>query len=306
MKIVTSGDYEQGTPFKVPDWLSLDHVKRYRYAQESYFQEAYSQLCALDIADEKFKSFSFVLIKPDGFPVRCVSKLVDSLAKKGFHVVAWQSFRFNRHTIRELWRYEFNLATIDRYRVIDKLLTIGDSLLVLLHNDAGDRTDSFDASCLLSELKGKSDPAARSSDSIRSEITARPGNLNHIHSPDEFIEFIRELGVLFNEETRAEIFNRMKKFIVYADKPDINDFFNEVEKIYSQYIKHDLLPEPVAMAGAINKIAKATEILQQLDSIEQKDQQKLWDLISLANEYIEVSVPNVIRILDFECTTEYS
>lgn len=197
MKIVTSDNYDKGIPLEIPSWVSCNHVKCYKYGQEPYFQEAFYQLSSANITMTELQTFSYVLVKPDGFPTRCIERLLKALHECEFSIIFSKRLRFNRYTIRELWRYEYNLATLERYRLLDELLAAGDSLFLLVRDNSG----LNDASTRLSRLKGKSNPSLRSGGSIRNLIDARSGNLNHIHTPDEFIDFARELGVLLDRKS---------------------------------------------------------------------------------------------------------
>jgi len=123
------------------------------------------------------------------------------LAAHGFWPIAAKKVQFTRHLTRELWRYELNVSTYERYPALAALLEGRWGLFVALAVPQR----GADASHRLTTLKGSSLTARRSAGDLRSVIGAGDGMLNFVHTPDETLDVLRELGVLFAADERAEL-----------------------------------------------------------------------------------------------------
>jgi hypothetical protein len=188
-----------------PRW-SRNAAKRRRFEQESYFQEAvveFEQLCSGQ--SRNVESKSFIIFKPDAAPVRCVAPCMALLAEQGIRPIAAQLFTFDRLMLRELWRYELNIATYARYPAIDALLTHSPSLFVLLESDARDSSLAE----FITAFKGPSQVKRRQSHHLRSRIGAGDGVLNHIHTPEETIDVLREIAILFDRPVRRSLLEKL-------------------------------------------------------------------------------------------------
>lgn len=143
----------------------------------------------LDVLDR----YSYILLKPDGVVARAMDSLTSCLNDNGFTVRGVKRVSFNRHSIRELWKYELNRATLQRLQAIDILLTANHSVLLFIEN-----IHPAEQSCSsrLKSIKGPVVKGDRSETDVRHVIDAGHGLLNYIHTPDETADFIRELAVL--------------------------------------------------------------------------------------------------------------
>jgi hypothetical protein len=150
---------------------------------------------------------TFVLFKPDGMVAHSVLPTLEVLKRHHFAPLAHTLMRFDRMTIRELWRYELNLATLSRLDTIDRLLTASPSVLILLRDDSGAPGTAAER---LSKLKGPSFLRLREKSHLRCAIGARDGLLNYIHTPDEPADVVRELGVLLDRERRRRLLSGLK------------------------------------------------------------------------------------------------
>ena len=97
------------------------------------------------------------MYNPDALVGRRIAPCLRLLLVHGFRVLSGAVFTYNRHLIRETWRYQFNLATPDRIAVVDTLLPATPSLLVVLRDEraGGDPP----AAVRLGDLKGPSEPS---------------------------------------------------------------------------------------------------------------------------------------------------
>jgi len=221
-------------PTQVPPTLTRSEPKAFYYAQEAYFREGWRDVLGRlgPAAEAQLQGFSFVLFKPDAIMARSVERCLAVLRDEGFMPVTAVSFRFDRHAMRELWRYELNLATMQRFDAIDLLLTISDSILVVLHDE---RRAEQSAAARLCALKGSSLRERRRPEHLRTRIGAGTGLLNHIHTPDEPADVVRELGVLLPRPVRCHLLDTVDCGYRSADAAAAL-----VARAYAQVPAHDL------------------------------------------------------------------
>jgi hypothetical protein len=189
----------------VPSALSVIKSKRIAYSREIYFRECWHDM--LRESDENniislLSTVTLIMIKPDGVAARAIRPTICTLRAHGFEILAGAAVFLDRISMRELWRYEFNLATMQRMSAIDILLTSGPSLLLLLRKTAPlyCRSAADDLRIWKGPSRGHRDPSQ-----LRSIIQALPGLLNYIHCPDEPADVVRELGVLLSKTERRSM-----------------------------------------------------------------------------------------------------
>lgn len=297
MILRTLSDYRDGYPH-AGCLRSAIHSKNYRYGQEPYFQESLLDLKTVfgeTVAD--CARFTFVIFKPDAFVCRSVENTIAELRRRGFRPIATETFRFDRYKVRELWRYEYNVARVERYRLIDDLLCSGPSLLVAL--ESGD--PSVDASVQLSDQKGDSDIRKRRTDSLRSAVGARTGTLNFIHTPDELIDLVREIGVLFDQPCRLDLYARMRErsgldigccaAALAREYPSHSLTIDEVFARHGQVFERDVRAREAVLAEDPYKLHAYFRQTYDLG---------LWDWITLLNENLQFSHPHMLRTFAFE------
>lgn len=60
-----------------------------------------------------------IILKPEAIVNRKAHLCIEFLMQHGFIPVAQKRFQFNRHLIRDLWRFQFNAATRERLDILD-------------------------------------------------------------------------------------------------------------------------------------------------------------------------------------------
>lgn len=186
----------------VPERLSALPAKRRAYALEIYFRECWAEMLEgrseSDVVPRLLDT-AVILIKPDGVAARALDPIRLAVEQQGFEVTAGAVVNLDRVMMRELWRYELNLATMQRMAAIDILLTMGPSCLLLLR----DRRPNGLVSAA-ERLRAWKGPARgrRTPGQLRSIVGALHGMLNFVHSVDEPADIVRELGVLLSRAER--------------------------------------------------------------------------------------------------------
>jgi hypothetical protein len=178
----------------VPPGL-LDTLTRCPEKAEQYVLDPYFRHGARELAAEFVLPRTFVVLKPDAIAGRRLDVVIDLVRRNGFRIVAGTTFRFTPLLTREIWRYQFNIASADRAEIVDLLLPAGDSVLLIVEDDRY-RAGGLPAACRLSGLKGSADPGARRPDDLRSVLKGPTTLFNFIHTADEPADVVRELALL--------------------------------------------------------------------------------------------------------------
>lgn len=184
---------------EVPQGLTVLERKRELFAIDNYFREAWWDLASVQ---RLLHRLAVVVFKPDAVVGRRIAPCLRLLHDHGYTILGACSFRYTRHLIRETWRYQFNIASRDRIAVVDRLLTSTPSLLVVI----GDRgAGELPASVRLGALKGPSEPSLRRAGEIRYELGVLTTLFNFIHTSDEPLDVVREIGVALDPLDRQTL-----------------------------------------------------------------------------------------------------
>lgn len=191
-------------------WDSLTRMrsKAALYRCETYFREAMADVEAVlgAYTGPLLYRSALVIVKADGLLAGKQRVIHDFLLRHDLWPVAVRQIRFTRMLAREFWRYQLTLASLDRLAVNDWVLTAGPALLLLLRS--GGEHD-LPASVRLSALKGSANQSEQKPDSLR-YLLGQPNRLvNFFHCADEPADIVRELGMLFDRQTRYALFGAL-------------------------------------------------------------------------------------------------
>jgi hypothetical protein len=187
------------------DALTLVPSKRERFLDESYLRESWHS--AREVLGEDLvpavHGYAMLVLKPEAVIGRRGPRCLEFLESAGFRPVFAKRLRYTRHALREIWRYQWNIATLDRLALGDLLYGACDSLLVVLRDDEPD--GRLPASVRLAGLKGSSLPWDRHDGHLRSVLGALNRMVVMVHCSDEPIDILREVGILFDADGRREV-----------------------------------------------------------------------------------------------------
>ena len=237
-------------PLRLPDGLTILTRKRELYAVDTYFRECWDDLLDAwgDSAVARVRRLACVVFKPDAIVGRRVLPAMEFLIEHGFRPVDCATFRYSRHTIREAWRYQFNVASRERIAIVDILLPSTDSLFVLLEYAPPD--SSLSASEHLTALKGSNRRAEQRADELRARLRSTAPLLNFVHTGDEPADVVRELGVYFDAPQRCPIIRNSESG---------EDRYAKVQAVtadlYSRIAAHDL-----DLAASVSRIENACRL----------------------------------------------
>ncbi|MDQ3935652.1 MAG: hypothetical protein M3340_13585 [Actinomycetota bacterium] len=189
------------------DWAALTAVpeKRDAYARETYFREAWDDVVDVlgDSAAAVLGSLGLLSFKPEAVVGRRLRATLHYVVDHGFVPAGVARLRYTRNSMRELWRYNWDVYTVDRIALATLMHSATDTLLWLLRGP--DPDDGVPAAVRLSELKGPAAVEERSGDHLRSVL--RPPNeiVNFVHVADEPADIVRELGILLARTERRRL-----------------------------------------------------------------------------------------------------
>lgn len=283
------------------DWAKLTVVpeKRSLFAEESYFRECWDDLdhqLATDAASflAPLAQLSF---KPDAVVGRRLRPTLAYLAEHGFTPLGGFASLHNRHSMRELWRYNWHIYTTDRLQLCNLIYQSTPTLSLFLRDERND--DRLPGAARLSSLRGSSYEEQREPHQLRTLLEPPNKILNFVHVADEPADIVRELGIFFDRDARRRIFRDLARNDPDAARQQIEA---QVAKLESDYPQHDLDSaaslERLAASGRVDAKG-ATRLRHAIDDQQivrwdelqalvggHRDASAAWDLICVACELL--------------------
>jgi hypothetical protein len=164
-------------------------------------------------------------LRPEAILARKVGDCLAFLRRHHFAVTHTEQFRYSRNSIRDLWRYQWNIAQLDSIEVSDLVHYRAPALMLFLRDRHP--TPTIPASLRLTAIKGTSAPAGRPAAHLRSVLGAPNRILVVVHAPDEPLDVVRELGVLFDRAALTRIYSTMGR-----ETPDAPLLRSEIDDLY--------------------------------------------------------------------------
>ncbi|WP_162824496.1 nucleoside-diphosphate kinase [Peterkaempfera bronchialis] len=204
------------TADQMPDeraWHALTRSPRKRelFADDLYFREAWADADAVlgDGALDLLSQVALFNFKPDGLVGRRASRTLDFFEEHGFTVVGTAPMRLNRHSMREVWRYDWNVYTPDRLALCSLMHSATETVLLILRDHRYDGV--IPAAVRLSDLKGSADPKARGPEALRSVLAPPNRVINFNHVADEPADLVREIGIFLDRAERRTLFEEVRR-----------------------------------------------------------------------------------------------
>lgn len=205
---------------KAPEQLSKDQLKIDLYSLDPYFRRSWMDCEKLfpntDI--NILNNFCSILLKPEVFVTGKAEVVLDLLESSGFIPIYAQEITFSEFVQSELWRFQINAYPKERLEFIEWLASNGRAFYLILKDENID-TDTLNSACTrLTKLKGTTFDLGRNTNTFRSKLNHEVSYINYIHTADDALELIRELGIVFNSNTRKIIFEKLpQRTIAYSD-----------------------------------------------------------------------------------------
>lgn len=311
-------------------WTGLTTLpqKWKEYSRESFFRESVYDLESALGRDmiSSLQSVATIGIKPEAMAGRRGERILEFLFEHGYSVIDFRQIRYSPLISREIWRFQWNVATLDRLCLWDYIADQGPALLVTLR----DRTEHPDipASVRLRGLKGPAIPQLRRSGTLREACMAPNRILTMVHAADEPIDIAREAGILMPSPERVDWANRIRhdaqEFIdgpciagvreVYKSFPT-TDFDIEVSRrrvrnsiatlLRNRKAEHEarvltaFLDETAAMDGSFQLRDWWQHAIDTPSCIDP------WDLILIASHAIQHDAPDEVCTIDDDGRAEW-
>lgn len=191
----------------LPDGLTTSTDKAKLFAVDTYFVEAWQDV-QRRMTDPVGWSYQFglLVLRPDAFVGRRAEAILDWLDRHRFSIVHAEPIRFDRHSIRALWRYQWNVATPERKALQEEVLTSGDSLLLIVGSTVSTHVP---ATVRLTDMKGPADPKDRQPTHLRHNLGSPSIIWSFLHTADEPADVIRELGIHFEAAARRRLLDHL-------------------------------------------------------------------------------------------------
>lgn len=218
-------------------WASLSPERRKAFATDIYLRESLADLTEIggETAVGALGELALFTFKPDAVIGRRMRPSLDFLTDNGFTPIAVAPVRYTRHSMRELWRYNWDTYTPDRLALTTLMHTAAESLLLLLrdaHFDGG-----VPASVRLSELKGPAIAEKRRAGQLR-EILAPPNEIiNFVHVADEPGDVVRELAIFADRSERRRLWREVLTAGPETDRGSVASA--EVARLEQAHDSHD-------------------------------------------------------------------
>lgn len=188
--------------------------KATRYAEDTYVQETLAHLADAGIDAVEFsRRHSLLLLKPDAIVARAVEPTLDWLRDNGFRVVSARVCPVDRHLVRALWYFAWNIASPERRRLADLLAEISDALVLVVAGDPA----GLPTPVRLTAAKGPTDPGRRQPGELRYLLGRYSYLLNLIHSPDDPADVLREFAIYFDTGTREQVLREIESGVDRGD-----------------------------------------------------------------------------------------
>jgi hypothetical protein len=263
------------------------------FADDLYFREAWA-----DVQDswdgkgaEILQDLALFTFKSDGVIGRRIRPTLSFFERQGFALAAVAPMRHNRHSMRELWRYDWNLYPTDRLALTSLMHGATETLLLLLRDTRYDGV--IPGTVRLADLKG-SVSQEWGPQHLRSVLKPPNRVINFCHIADEPADVVRELGIFLDRRERRDLLNTMRE-----DGGDLGPaVLAQVDRLESAYPEHDFdlraTLERIEQSGrapawAVDRIRNAAESGEQLtfDQLCEvlppgEGDAELWDFILVA------------------------
>ncbi|MFC1417846.1 hypothetical protein [Streptacidiphilus cavernicola] len=286
-------------PPEVRGEVTRSPLKADLYALDSYFREG-CWTFAGDLPDTL--GVALCMMKSEATAGRRLRKGLDALADRGFRPVDVVRFRHNRQTIREVWRYQFNLATRERVEAMDAVLPSTDTVCLVLWDEQW-QPGRIPAAVRLNSLKGPADPSLRRPEHLRHGLGVVNGLFNFLHISDEPVDVIREIAVLCDEPRRERVRDRIRAR--HDARSEVLGIFDDLERLHPEH-DFDLelswqrltaVPGPAGELARRRAAGAETGIRPVLDVVRDVplDASYRWDLLTVVTHLLDVmNVPGVV------------
>jgi hypothetical protein len=277
---MTTQDYFDALP-----WITVQDEKVLAHRDDFVSEQGWRVATKLIEPGLLLFNYSFILIKPEAKARRLSSTILTYLCEKGFRAVASINLILDRGAGHAIWRYQWNAATTDRIELTNLIHSQSESTLVLLRDI---RPSEVPASVKLWALKGSAHSDRRGPEHLRSILNMHNRMIGFVHLPDEPADFIRELSILLDPDSLADLLQRT----LISDGAQ-EKVVNAVLGAEAATKPHSILPSEVTsrlshlLPGTVRSWLEQGQRVSLAAVADQvADRTSRWDFLTLAAELI--------------------
>ncbi|GAA1796031.1 nucleoside-diphosphate kinase [Planosporangium flavigriseum] len=181
---------------------------------EAFMAEAYLRQGLRDIRDvlgdagsPLMQRVAMIIIKPEAVVGGRAVPIIEFLESHAFVPILFRRVQLTRNLINTIWRYQWNVATLDRLDLAESLYCAGEGVLVICRDDLFD--NETPAPVRLRKLKGPAQPELRTPGHLRTAIAAPNRTMSMVHACDEPVDLIRETSILFERVDRRQLYSEI-------------------------------------------------------------------------------------------------
>jgi hypothetical protein len=230
-------------------WLTAAPQKPPLFRGDLYFRESWAD--AVDVLaarlPEALQRFALLNVKPDAVVGRRMRRILDFALAQGFRPLCASPLQLTRHSMRELWRYDWDIYPVDRLAFCSYWYTSADILMFIFEDAAPSAMTP--ASVRLSRLKGSSLPEQRRASDLRSVLGSPNKVLNFVHVADDPADMVRELGIFLDRGQRRALWRDLLR-LSGGDHTD--EVGAQIAQLEQRTPAHDL-----SFASALERLLRA-------------------------------------------------
>lgn len=217
------------------------------FANDYFFNHTLELMQAyMDLELKKINNLALIMLKPETIMMGKLEQTIKFLKENNFKVIYGVKKYLSNCQTSELWRYQWNAASLERIIVTQNEFETYPCLILVLES----LDDSLLASTRMTNLKGSCFAGKREPHHLRSILSPINQALNYIHSADEPIDIIREAGIFFNTSElialmdiikmrdRIENLNFLEEFKSYKYAPIYNAPSDALDKILANFYSY--------------------------------------------------------------------
>ncbi|MFD7244532.1 hypothetical protein [Streptomyces massasporeus] len=175
------------------------------YAVEATFRETLHACADVGKLDDahlgaQVRGVGLGLFRPDAIAHGKLEEALAYFARLGVRPTYCTTTSVTDQMVREVWRYQLNVASGERMRLLDLLFRATPSILVLF---TADLDVPVPCAALMADSKGEADPAAREGWELRSHLNSPHRIEVYMHIADEPVDVVRDGGILLGPDAFA-------------------------------------------------------------------------------------------------------
>ena len=239
-------------------WSALTALpaKRDEFGRDLYFRATWLDL--LDVvgpgAVAELQRVALLSFKCEAVVGRRMQEIVEFVERHGFHLVHIALTRHTRHSMREVWRYNWHVYTRDRLRLMSVLHTANDIAVLILWDDEYD--GRIAGSVRLASLKGSADGSTRDPSTLRTALRPPSPGLNFVHVADEPADIVREIGIFLGSDERWRALEDTMSNGPAGHRTDAAATLQDLERRYPAHdLDSSLALKRIEEAGVVDQAA---------------------------------------------------